>query len=57
MHVRFSPRFDDLVEFEVALSEIPINDGDGKDVTVNWQFFDGFNANKTFWTASNGLEM
>ena len=46
-----------MIEFEVALSEVPINDGDGKDVTVNWQFFDDFNANKTFWTDSNGLEM
>jgi hypothetical protein len=55
--VRYSPRFDDLIEFEVSLSEIPINDNDGKDVTVNWQMLDGFNENKTFWTDSNGLEM
>ena len=26
VHVRFSSRFDDLIEFEVALSEVPIND-------------------------------
>jgi len=26
VHVRFSPRFDELIEFEVALSEVPIND-------------------------------
>lgn len=36
IYVRFSPRFDDLIEFEVALSEVPIKDNDGKDVTVNW---------------------
>jgi len=24
---------------------------------VNWKFFDGFEANRTFWTDSNGLEM
>jgi hypothetical protein len=39
------------------MSEIPIKDGKGKDVTVNWRMFDGFEANRTFWTDSNGLEM
>lgn len=39
------------------MSEVPINDNVGKDVTVNWKFYDGFNANRTFWTDSNGLEM
>jgi len=46
-----------MIEFEVELSEIPIKDKWGKDVTVNWRMFDGFEANKTFWTDSNGLEM
>ena len=26
VHVRFSDRFNDLIEFEVALSEVPIDD-------------------------------
>ena len=39
------------------MSEIPIFDGKGKDVTVNFRMFDGFDANKTFWTDSNALEM
>jgi hypothetical protein len=56
--VRFSPsRFGQFIEFEVEMSEIPIKDGKGKDVTVNWRMFDGFEANGTFWTDSNGLEM
>ena len=37
--------------------DVPLKQGFGKDVTVNWKFFDNFNANKTFWTDSNGLEM
>jgi len=41
----------------VELSEVPIKDGWGKDVTVNFRMFDGFEANKTFFTDSNGLEM
>lgn len=32
-------------------------DKQGKDVTVNWHMHDEFNANNTFWTDSNGLEM
>ena len=55
--VRFSERFDELIEFEVELSEIPIIDNKGKDVMVNFRMLDGFNANKTFWTDSNALEM
>jgi len=31
-------------------------DDQGKDVTVNWKMLD-FEANSTFWTDSNGLEM
>lgn len=41
----------------MELSEVPIKDGWGKDVTVNFRMFDGFEANKTFFTDSNGLEM
>jgi len=38
------------------LSEVPIDDG-GKDLIVNWKMYDDFEANKTWWADSNGLEM
>jgi hypothetical protein len=42
--VRFAPEFwGEFIEFDVELNPIPIEDGKGKDVTVNWQFFNGFN--------------
>lgn len=55
--MRYSPLFDEFIEFDVTLSEVPIDDGVGKDVIVNWKMFDDFEANRTFWTDSNGLEM
>ena len=55
--MRHSDRFDEFIEFDVELSEIPIKDGRGKDVTMNWRLFDNFEANKTFFTDSNGLSM
>lgn len=56
--VRFSETFQELIEFEVELAPVPVHDDlQGKDVIVTWKMFDGFNANKTFWTDSNGLEM
>ena len=55
--MRWSLFFDEFIEFEVGLSEVPIADNIGKNVVVNWKMFDGFEANKTFWTDSNGLEM
>ena len=57
MKVRWSPKFDEVLEFEVGISEIPIDDHKGKNVIVTWKVFDDFEANKTFWTDSNGLEM
>jgi hypothetical protein len=55
---RYSKYFDDVIEFEVELNEIPIGQPEqGKDVTVNWKIFDDFKMNKTFYTDSNGLEM
>ena len=40
------------------LNSVPVEiDKQGKDITVNWHMFDNFEANKTFWTDSNGLEM
>lgn len=56
--VRFSETFQEIIEFEVELNPVPVHDdSQGKDVIVTWKMFDGFNANKTFWTDSNGLEM
>lgn len=55
--VRYSKLMKELIEFEVELSPIPVADDIGKDVTVNWKLYDGFNINRTFWTDSNGLEM
>jgi hypothetical protein len=55
--VRFSHTFSEMIEFEVELNGIPLEDKQGKDVTVNWRMYDGFNSNKTFWTDTNGLEM
>jgi hypothetical protein len=45
-----------MIEINVELNSIPIHDGVGKDVTVNWFMYDSFDANKTFWTDSNGLQ-
>jgi len=47
-----------LIEFDVELSAIPVEkDKIGKEVTVNWVMYDKFDANTTFWSDSNGLEM
>lgn len=55
--VRFSQFIPELIEFVVELNSIPIDDTKGKDVTVNWKMFNGFDAQKTFWSDSNALEM
>ena len=55
--VRFSPYIAELIEFVVELNPIPNDDSVGKDVTVNWKMFNGFDSKKTFWTDSNSLEM
>ena len=44
------------VEWEVQLHGIPISDGKGKEVVVNFEMVDFDNLN-TFYTDSNGLEM
>ena len=44
------------VEWEVQLHGIPIGDGKGKEVVVNFEMVDFDNLN-TFYTDSNGLEM
>lgn len=56
--VRFSPLEKEIIEFEVELAPIPVlDDFQGKDVTVNWKFYNGMDPQGTFWTDSNGLEM
>lgn len=57
--VRFSPEyFNELVEFEVFINKLPISANNrGKDVTVNWKFYDGFDPKGKFWTDSNALVM
>lgn len=45
------------MEFNVELNTIPIADDQGKDITVNWKMFNGFNPKGRFWTDSNALEM
>lgn len=55
--VRYSPFSPEIIEFNVELNSIPIDDGKGKDIVVNWKMFNGFEAQKTFWTDSNGLQM
>ena len=47
-----------MIEFDVELNAVPVEkDKVGKEVTVNWVMYDKFDANKTFWSDSNGLEM
>ena len=58
LKVRFSPNFKDVIEFDVELSQVPLEiDRQGKDITVNWHMYDNFSGNQTFWTDSNGLQM
>jgi hypothetical protein len=41
--VRFSPRFfKEIIEYEVELNSISLQENKGKDVTVNWKMYDGF---------------
>ena len=47
---------DELVEVAVEANGINIDDGTGKDLVVNFHF-EGMDANRTFYTDSNGLEM
>ena len=58
--VRFCPsgQLGELIEFDVELNGVPIDlDHQGKDITINWRMYDGFDPNGTFWSDSNGLEM
>ena len=57
MKVRNSKLFNDFIEIEVEMNSVNVDDNQGKDVTVNFRMYDGFDTNNTFWTDSNGLEM
>jgi hypothetical protein len=39
------------------MNQIQFIDGRGKDLTVNWRMFDGFDPDGKFWTDSNSLMM
>jgi hypothetical protein len=52
-----SPSMGELIEFTVELNTVPIDDRKSKDITVNWKMYNGFTANRTFWTDSNALQM
>jgi len=47
----------ELIEFDVEINPIPIKDEIGKDVTVNFKLYNGFDIDGKFWTDSNGLGM
>jgi len=55
--VLFSPHLREFIEVHVEMAPIPNRDQNGKDVTVNFKFYNGFDPKKQFWTDSNGLEM
>lgn len=55
--VRYSPLWEDLIEFNVETAPIPLRDKVGKDIIVTWRLFDEFDPKGTFYTDSNGLEM
>ena len=57
LKVMYTPSLSEVMEFDVELNSVPIDDTESKDVTVNWKMYNGFNANKTFFTDSNGMEM
>ncbi len=55
IYVRTSPLLQDLLEFEVVLAPIPLDDDKGKELVVNWQFYNNFSSNGTFVTDSNSM--
>lgn len=47
----------ELIECDVELAPVSNKDGLSKDIIVSWKMYNGFSANKTFWTDSNSLAM
>jgi len=45
LKIRYCQGVNDLVEFDLELNAIPTElDNQGKDVTINWRMYDGFDA-------------
>lgn len=58
IQMRFSPKFfEQLIEMDVELNHVDYETPAGKDVTVNWKMYDGFDPKGKFWTDSNALTM
>jgi len=55
--LRYAKGNNDLIEFDVELNGVSVEDEQGKEVMMNWKMYDSFEANKTFFTDANGLEM
>jgi len=57
--VRFSPQFfEEIIEFDVELNSINWDKNKiGKDLIVNWKFYDNFDPKGKFYTDSNSLAM
>ena len=57
--IRFSPQFfEEIIEFEVELNSIKYDKNMiGKDIIVNWKFYDNFDPKGKFYTDSNSLAM
>lgn len=55
--LRFSDYFEEILEFEVETQDNSEEGEYSRMTTVAWKMLDGFNANKTFYTDLNGLEM
>ena len=47
----------EIIEFDVELAPLPSQDQLSRDIIVSWKMYNGFTANKTFWSDSNSLEM
>lgn len=56
LRVTYEPKHSEVIQFDLELNGVNIDDGVGKDVTINWKF-DDFEDGEQFWTDSNGLEM
>ena len=62
VNIRFSPEFfEEIIEMDVELNAVDYEKdpgkSHGKDVTVNWRFYNGFDPKEKFWTDSNALTM
>lgn len=53
--MRFGPKLNDLVEFDVRLNSLPVDykSGAGEDVMVSWKLLDDFSHDGIVYTDSN----